>query len=144
MVSTEQRNLGDRYLKVDHAGEHGAICIYTGQIAIARLFFPDLVPELIQFRSDERNHRAIFGAELERRGLRRCRSYWLCGAGGLALGVLTGLLGRTAVSATTVAVESVVLRHLEQQLAALTRQPLPQSPPLFRKNDGTTTMRLTA
>ena len=33
--------------------------------------------------------------------------------------MLTGLFGRSAIAATTVAVESVVLRHLEQQLAAL-------------------------
>lgn len=62
---------------------------------------------------------AIFGAELERRGARRCRSYWFCGLGGLVLGLVTGLLGRSAISATTVAVESVVLRHLEQQLIDL-------------------------
>ncbi|WP_256207149.1 demethoxyubiquinone hydroxylase family protein [Pseudomonas sp. P97.38] len=27
-------------MKVDHAGEHGAICIYSGQLIMARLFFP--------------------------------------------------------------------------------------------------------
>jgi len=35
------------------------------------------------------------------------------------LGILTGLAGRSAISATTVAVESVVLRHLEEQLESL-------------------------
>lgn len=120
MVRTEEGGIGDRYLKVDHAGEHGAICIYTGQIAVARIFFPDLVPELTEFLSDERRHRAIFGAELERRRIRRCKSYWLCGAGGLVLGVVTGLMGRSAVSVTTVAVENVVLTHLERQLSTLT------------------------
>jgi len=54
-----------------------------------------------------------------RRGRPRCKSYLLCGLGGLVLGLLTGLLGRSAISATTVAVESVVLRHLEQQLIDL-------------------------
>jgi ubiquinone biosynthesis monooxygenase Coq7 len=33
--------------------------------------------------------------------------------GGWCLGLLTGLLGRRAVAATTVAVERTVLRHLE-------------------------------
>jgi len=112
-------DIGSRILKVDHAGEFGAISIYTGQIFMAKLFARDLVPELIEFRSHERGHRAIFGAELQRRGARRCRSYWLCGLGGLVLGLVTGLLGRSAISATTVAVESVVLRHLEQQLIDL-------------------------
>jgi ubiquinone biosynthesis monooxygenase Coq7 len=77
------------------------------------------VAELIEFRAHERKHRAIFLAELRRRGQRRCRSYWLCGIGGYVLGLLTALCGRAAIAATTAAVEKVVLRHLEQQLAAL-------------------------
>jgi len=112
-------DLGSRILKVNHAGEFGAIAIYSGQIAMARWVARDLVAELVEFRSHERRHREIFGAELARRGRRRCRSYWLCGLGGLALGLMTGLLGRSAISATTVAVESVVLRHLEHQLEML-------------------------
>jgi ubiquinone biosynthesis monooxygenase Coq7 len=38
---------------------------------------------------------------------------------GYALGLVTGLCGRASIAATTVAVEGVVLRHLEVQLAAL-------------------------
>ena len=106
-------------MKVDHAGEFGAISIYTSQIWMARLRATDLVPELMEFRSHERRHRAIFDAELERRAQRRCRSYALCGAGGFLLGLATGLLGRAAIAATTVAVESVVLKHLEEQLERL-------------------------
>lgn len=45
--------LGDRIIKVDHAGEHGAICIYTGQILMARLTAPTMLPELAGFRSHE-------------------------------------------------------------------------------------------
>ncbi|MFC3816459.1 demethoxyubiquinone hydroxylase family protein [Lysobacter sp. GCM10012299] len=111
--------LGDRIIKVNHAGEHGAISIYTGQIMMARLTAPGLVSELIEFRSHETRHRTLFGAELARRGRPRCRSYWLCGAGGFVLGAMTGLLGANAIAATTVAVEGVVLRHLESQLSAL-------------------------
>ncbi len=112
-------DLGSRILKVNHAGEFGAISIYTGQIVMARIFARDLVPELVEFRSHERRHRDIFGAELARRGRPRCKSYLLCGLGGLMLGLITGLLGRGAISATTVAVETVVLRHLEGQLIDL-------------------------
>ncbi|MFL6587938.1 MAG: demethoxyubiquinone hydroxylase family protein [Luteimonas sp.] len=112
-------DLGDRIIKVNHAGEHGAIGIYTGQILMARLTASKMVAELREFRSHEQRHRAIFGAELERRGRRRCRSYWLCGVGGFVLGAITGLLGSSAIAATTTAVESVVLRHLERQLDAL-------------------------
>ncbi len=112
-------SLGDRIMKVNHAGEHGAINIYSGQIFMARLTALDLVDELIEFRSHEQAHRAIFGAELHRRGRPRCRSYWLCGLGGYALGLMTGVFGRSAIAATTVAVESVVLRHLEHQRLVL-------------------------
>ena len=115
----ESFDLGDRIIKVNHAGEHGAIGIYTGQILLARLTAPHLVDELVEFRSHEQRHRAIFGAELLRRGRPRCRSYWLCGIGGFVLGTITGLLGANAIAATTVAVESVVLRHLEHQILTL-------------------------
>jgi len=111
--------LGDHVMKVDHAGEHGAIHIYRGQILAARITAPDLVPELVEFKAHEERHRAIFAAELGRRGVRRCRSAWLCAIGGFTLGVVTGLLGRAAIHGTTAAVERVVLRHLAAQLAAL-------------------------
>jgi ubiquinone biosynthesis monooxygenase Coq7 len=111
--------LGSRILKVNHAGENSAIHIYTGQILVARLTAPDLVAQLTEFRRHEVRHRAIFLAELQRRGVRRCRSYLLCGAGGWVLGVVTGLFGRDAIAATTVAVERVVLAHLVQQTHAL-------------------------
>src|SRR5687768_3866341 len=100
--------LGDRVIKVDHAGEHGAVCIYRAQRYFARWTAPDMVDELDGFLVHERRHRARFGAELERRGARRCRSYWLCGLGGFALGTVTGLLGRRPIAATTVAIETVV------------------------------------
>ncbi len=41
--SENTNELGDRIIKVDHAGEHGAICIYSGQIFMARLTARDLV-----------------------------------------------------------------------------------------------------
>jgi ubiquinone biosynthesis monooxygenase Coq7 len=111
--------LGDRVMKVDHAGEHGAICIYRAQIWLARWRAPEMVEELAEFLVHERRHRALFGAELARRGRRRCKSYHFCGLGGFALGALTGLLGRRAIAATTVAIETVVLRHMHEQVAEL-------------------------
>ena len=125
MAHSEQENditgtrLGSRILKVNHAGEHGAVSIYAGQILLARLTAPGLVAELREFQSHELRHRAIFRDELARRAVRRCRSYWLCAAGGYFLGALTGLLGPQAIAATTVAVERVVLVHLHHQLSSL-------------------------
>lgn len=111
--------LGGRIMKVNHAGENGAVQIYTGQILVARLTAPSLVNELRHFRVHETEHRRIFEEELERRGMRRCRSYLLCGLGGFLLGASTALFGKGAIAATTVAVERVVLGHLQQQFLAL-------------------------
>lgn len=112
--------LGDRVMKVDHAGEHGAVCIYRAQRWLARWTAPEMVEELGDFLAHERRHRALFGAELLRRGRRRCRSFLFCGLGGFVLGTVTGLLGRRAIAATTVAIETVVLRHMHEQVAELT------------------------
>ena len=123
--SLHATDLGSRILKVNHAGEHGAINIYSGQIIMARFTARAMVDELQEFRLHEQRHRTIFGAELQRRGRRRCRSYWLCGIGGYFLGLITATCGRSAIAATTAAVEKVVLHHLQQQLVALgTSDPL--------------------
>ncbi|HEY5851070.1 MAG TPA: demethoxyubiquinone hydroxylase family protein [Lysobacter sp.] len=111
--------MGDRIIKVNHAGEHGAIQIYSAQMFMARLTAAHMLDELADFREHERRHRSIFAAELQRRRRPRCRSYWLCGAGGYGLGLITGLLGGSAIAATTVAIERVVLAHLEKQLNVL-------------------------
>jgi ubiquinone biosynthesis monooxygenase Coq7 len=120
-VSTASKDIefASRVLKVNHAGENGAVNIYAGQILLARITAPSMVAELADFKSHEERHRAIFWVELQRRNRPRCRSYWLCGIGGFVLGLITGLFGRGAIAATTVAVERVVLLHLERQLEQL-------------------------
>jgi ubiquinone biosynthesis monooxygenase Coq7 len=114
-----QPSHADRILKVNHAGEHGAVNIYRGQHLACFWRDAALRGELAEFRAHEEKHRAIFAAELDRRGLRRCRSYHLCGIGGFLLGVITGICGRASIAAVTVAVERVVLRHLAIQLLEL-------------------------
>jgi 3-demethoxyubiquinol 3-hydroxylase len=59
--------LGDRILKVDHAGEHGAVNIYRGQIFVSRWRAPAIVAGLHEFRRHEERHRALFADELARR-----------------------------------------------------------------------------
>ncbi len=109
------QDFASRLLKVNHAGENGAVNIYSAQIFMARLTAPAIVAQLIEFRCHEVSHRAIFWQELQRRNQPRCRSYHLCGIGGFVLGLLTGALGCRAIAATTTGVERVVLRHLEDQ-----------------------------
>ena len=112
----------ERVLRVNHAGENGAVYIYAGQLVFGRLTAPGMVEALREFRRHEMAHRDLFASELRRRGVRRCRSFALCAVGGFVLGLATGLFGRSAIAATTAAVESVVLRHLYEQLRALEGQ----------------------
>jgi len=118
-LKSTDTDIPDRIMKVNHAGEFGAINIYRAQILIANLFRAGHAPLLREFLRHEKEHHRIFEDELRRRGARRCRSYLLCGLGGFVLGTVSGLLGRTSVLACTAAVESIVVRHLREQLAIL-------------------------
>jgi 3-demethoxyubiquinol 3-hydroxylase len=105
-----------RILKVNHAGEYGAIRIYRAQIFVARHCYPDLLPFLQQTLAHEINHCALFRGAMPCRRARPCRIMSLWGNGGLILGLLTALLGRQGVWICTAAVESAVHRHMDDQL----------------------------
>jgi len=108
--------LASRMIKVDHAGEFGAINIYRAQISLSRLFGRVQAAMLEEFLAHEQRHHATFAALLNERGLPRCRSWLLCGVGGYALGLTTALLGPNAVMVCTHAVEDVVNGHLAEQM----------------------------
>jgi ubiquinone biosynthesis monooxygenase Coq7 len=111
--------VAEKMIKVDHAGENGAVNIYRAQKLVARVRAPSLVEQLTEFRHHEEEHRAIFRDHLAKIGVRRCVSYRFSAIGGFSLGFVTGLIGASAIAATTFAVEHVVLRHLEEQLEYL-------------------------
>jgi len=108
-----------RILKVNHAGEYGAIRIYRAQAWIARRIYPDLVAFLEETLGHEVLHCTMFREAMPERGARPCRVMSLWGNGGLVLGLLTSLLGRQGIWICTAAVESTVHRHLEDQLRFL-------------------------
>lgn len=108
-----------KILKVNHAGEFGAINIYRSQIFFSKIFIKDLVPLLESFLSDEKRHLDIFWQEIQRRNGIKCKSFWLCGVGGYVMGFISSLLGRRGIMACTWAVESVVINHLQEQLIYL-------------------------
>lgn len=109
----------DRILRVDHAGEKGAISIYKAQIAIAKHLWPGCIPELKEMLTHEQTQFSIFDAELKRRKVRSCHALSLWGFGGLILGILTALLGPKAIWSCTAAVESTVYHHIQEQIAFL-------------------------
>ena len=113
------KTISEKMIKVDHAGENGAVNIYRAQRLVAHLRAPSLLNDLAEFQSHETEHRQIFSDYLKSREIRRCISYHLCGAGGYALGIFTGLIGKKAIFATTYAVENVVLEHLIHQMEYL-------------------------
>ena len=106
-----------RILKVNHAGEHGAIRIYRSQLAIARWRCPDVVLKLEEMLAHELSHRIRFAQIMPSRHAKPCRMLFLWGIGGRLLGTATALLGRNAIWACTAAVEEAVHRHLNDQLA---------------------------
>ena len=108
-----------KILKVNHAGEFGAVNIYRSQLLIARVFMKDLIPTLEGFLADEKRHLDVFWQEVQRRNGVKCKSYWLCGLGGYFIGFISALMGRRGIMACTWAVESVVVNHLYEQIAYL-------------------------
>lgn len=108
-----------KILKVNHAGEFGAINIYRSQLFVSKLFMKDLLPVLKGFLEDEKRHLNIFWNEIRRRNGVKCKSYWLCGIGGYFMGLFSAIFGRKGVMACTWAVESVVVEHLQGQLKYL-------------------------
>jgi ubiquinone biosynthesis monooxygenase Coq7 len=105
-----------RIIRVDHAGELGAINIYRAQILVAELLYKDIVPELVEMQSHEKEHFTTFSNLLKKRTIRSCYALWFWAIGGFLLGLLTALLGRNAIWITTNAIETTVLHHLDWQL----------------------------
>lgn len=103
-------------LRVDHAGEYGAIRIYRAQLWLAKLGAPELVPSLARILSDEVSHLEAFEREMLARNVTPCRTLAFWGLGGSLLGVMTGSLGRTAIFVCTDAVERRVHKHLDDQV----------------------------
>lgn len=108
-----------RILKVNHAGEYGAIRIYRAQLWMAKRFYPDLVPFLAETLGHELRHASLFRDAMPSHAARPCRIMALWGNGGLVLGFGTALLGRQGIWICTAAVEGTVHRHLEDQLVFL-------------------------
>ena len=111
-----------RIVRVNHAGEFGAIRIYSAQIGIATRRYPDLVPALAEMLGHERIHCAAFLAAMPVRNSRPCRVMSLWSWGGSLLGAVTALMGRQAIWICTAAVEAAVHRHLDDQLHFLERR----------------------
>lgn len=106
----------ERIIRVDHAGELGAINIYRAQLFVARLIYKDIVQVLEKMLSHEMAHFNTFNDLLNKRNIRHCYALKLWAFGGAALGFITALCGRSAIWVCTNSIETTVLHHLEWQL----------------------------
>lgn len=111
----------ERILRVNHAGEHGAIQIYRAQAMVASYIYKDTVPKLYEMLEHERGHLRLFDGLMQKREVRPCYALSLWALGGYLLGLVTALLGRNAIWACTEAVETSVLKHLDWQIDYLSR-----------------------
>jgi ubiquinone biosynthesis monooxygenase Coq7 len=125
----------DRFLRVDHAGEFGADRIYAGQLAVlgpkgvgSIPFMPSMGKKvsaeetgaLIQHMWDqEKEHLAAFERLIPAHRARPSALLPFWNVAGFALGAGTALIGREAAMACTVAVESVITDHYNDQIRAL-------------------------
>ncbi|HBK91913.1 MAG TPA: demethoxyubiquinone hydroxylase family protein [Parvularcula sp.] len=108
-------------LRVDHAGEYGAVQIYRGQRAIfdrAR-GREDIAAVLKEMEKGEAAHLKTFDRLLAERSVRPTLLAPIWNAAGFALGAATALMGEKAAMAATAAVEDVIEKHYAAQAAEL-------------------------
>lgn len=107
----------DRMVRVDHAGEYGAVRIYEGQLAVlGRTPDGTLLRHML---AQEQNHKATFERIMVEQRARPTALLPLWHIAGFALGAGAALLGREAAMACTVAVEDVIDGHYAGQIAEL-------------------------
>lgn len=107
----------DKMLRVDHAGEYGAIRIYQGQLAV--LGNTSVAPVLQEMHDQEKVHLATFNQLLPKYRVRPTVMLPFWDLAGFMLGAGTALLGKESAMACTVAVESVIGEHYNSQIRTL-------------------------
>lgn len=107
-------------LRVDHAGEQGAVRIYEGQLAVLGGTKTGAV--IRHMAAQEQRHLEAFNRMLPERQVRPTILSPLWHVAGYVLGAATALMGERAAMACTVAVEEVIDEHYAKQTAALDRE----------------------
>lgn len=116
------RQLVERVIRVDQAGEYGAIRIYAGQQAVMRRRFPPgnkARKAIERMARQEQRHKETFDRLLVERRVRPTLLQPLWHVAGFALGAATAMMGPKAAMACTVAVEQVIDEHYAKQAAQL-------------------------
>lgn len=104
-------------LRVDHAGEYGAVAIYRGQQAVfgRSAATAPIAAQLAEMEAEEQKHLDAFDQLLVEREVRPTAMTPIWSVAGYGLGVATALMGEKAAHACTEAVETVIEQHYGAQ-----------------------------
>jgi len=107
------REVVERTIRVDHAGEYGAKRIYEGQLAVlGRTKYGPLIEHM---KAQEQVHLDTFSRLIGQRRVRPTALLPFWHVAGFALGAATALLGHRGAMACTVAVEEAIDEHYRAQ-----------------------------
>ncbi len=120
MEKTNPKTL-EEIIRVDHAGERGAIKIYEGQLLALKTIKQDeiLKDKIEKMREHEREHLEYFEKEIQKRKIKPTYMLPLWDIMGVALGFGTAMLGKKATMLCTASVEEVIEDHYQKQLNEL-------------------------
>lgn len=111
----------EEMIRVNHAGEYGAVRIYAGQLAVFK-YLPrkrQTTQALTRMAEDEEVHLARFNEIVRERRVRPTALAPVWHVAGFALGAATALIGEKAAHACTEAVENVIDEHYAAQVKRL-------------------------
>ena len=116
MKKTNQKFL-EELIRVDHAGERGAIKIYEGQLLALKTFKQDedLKRQIEEMKEQEKEHYEFFDKEIQKRNIAPTKLLPLWDLLGVGLGFGTVILGKKAALLCTASVEEVIDNHYKNQ-----------------------------
>jgi len=116
MTKTNKKIL-EEIIRVDHAGERGAIKIYEGQLLALKTFKQDedLRKQIEEMKEHEKEHYEFFDKEIRKRNIKPTKLLPLWDLLGVSLGFGTAMLGKKATMLCTASVEEVIDDHYKNQ-----------------------------
>ena len=111
----------EEFIRVDHAGERGAVKIYEGQLLALNTFVKDenLKKTIEEMKVHEKEHCEFFENEIKKRKIRPTKFLPLWDLLGVGLGFSSTLLGKKAAMLCTASVEEVIDKHYQNQIDQL-------------------------
>ena len=111
----------EEFIRVDHAGERGAIKIYEGQLLALNTFIKDddLKKTIEKMKEHEKEHCDYFENEIKKRNINPTKLLPLWDLMGVGLGFGSTILGKKAAMLCTASVEEVIDKHYLNQIKQL-------------------------